>query len=151
MTKFAIVYLVIIKYSHEYKDWILPQRVFPSKEREDKTMRDVIKFRSLFTGQPSYLPEHSGPESVTWQLPSTLRHKTEYERTNPSNSCERRETLRLSKRESRLENLSFKCIHMLLCFTAAHCWLSRPGLVLVVFGVTLFWCNLKNVTVPLRS
>ena len=32
-----------MKHQHEYKDWILPQRVFPSKEREDKTMRDVIQ------------------------------------------------------------------------------------------------------------
>ncbi len=28
---------------HEYKDCILPQRVFPSKEREEETMRDVIQ------------------------------------------------------------------------------------------------------------
>jgi hypothetical protein len=42
-TKFAIVYPVIINHSHEYKNRILPQCVFPSKEREDKTMRDVIQ------------------------------------------------------------------------------------------------------------
>ena len=49
-TKFAIVYPVIkINHSHEYKDQILPDRVFPlkqhavMKERKEKMMGDVIQ------------------------------------------------------------------------------------------------------------
>jgi hypothetical protein len=56
-----------MKHSHEYKDWFLPQRVFPSKDREDKTMRDVSQIfihgsTQLFTGTYWY--------SDTWQFPS---------------------------------------------------------------------------------
>jgi hypothetical protein len=58
---------VIMKHQHEYKDWFLPHRVFPP--RREKTRRWETSFRSLFTGQPSYLPEISDPQN-TWQLPS---------------------------------------------------------------------------------
>ena len=65
-TKFAIVYLVTLNHSHEYKDRILPQHVSPSLTRDqgemlattfeytqrgEKTRRWKTSFRSLFTGQ----------------------------------------------------------------------------------------------------
>jgi hypothetical protein len=50
-----------MKYSHEYKDWFLPQRVFPSKQREDKTMRDVIQ---IFIHGSTQTTSSPSPQSV---------------------------------------------------------------------------------------
>ncbi len=54
--------LVIMKHQHEYKDWFLPQRVSPP--RRVNTRQWETSFRSLFTGQPSYLPEISDPQTL---------------------------------------------------------------------------------------
>jgi hypothetical protein len=64
------------------EDLFLPQRVFPSKEREDKTMRDVIEISihgstQLSEGYPNLV--------VLIHLTVTVqRRKTDYERTKTS-------------------------------------------------------------------
>ena len=50
---------MIINHSHEHKDRILPQRVFPLQGARRQT-----SFRSLFTGQTSYLLGLTGPHSL---------------------------------------------------------------------------------------
>jgi hypothetical protein len=78
----SFIYPVIINHPHEYKDWILPQCVFPlpdswpwrdtrnhlwpyTKEREDKTLRGVIQ---IFIHGSSQLSTRTWWSSVTWQL-----------------------------------------------------------------------------------
>jgi hypothetical protein len=55
-----------MKHSHEYKDWFLPQTTcipLQGERRQDDERRHSDLYHK-FTGQPSYLPELSGPQTL---------------------------------------------------------------------------------------